>query len=104
MAEAAGACRVRSRAGRTALSRSRSFPTSGRGHLGTALECGPASMRGTPKTSRRVSASRSTGRYPGAEGKILALARDLPRLWHAPTTQAKDRKRLLRLLIKDITV
>src|SRR5258708_27591927 len=27
-----------------------------------------------------------------------------PRVWHAPTTQAKDRKRMLRLLIKDITV
>ena len=36
--------------------------------------------------------------------KVLALARDLPRLWHAPTTQPKDRKRMLRLLIKDITV
>ena len=36
--------------------------------------------------------------------KVLALARDLPRLWHAPSTQAKDRKRMLRLLIKDITV
>ena len=36
--------------------------------------------------------------------KVLALARDLPRVWHAPTTQPKDRKRMLRLLIKDITV
>src|SRR5438034_2595825 len=36
--------------------------------------------------------------------KVLALARDLPRLWRASTTQAKDRKRMLRLLIKDITV
>jgi DNA invertase Pin-like site-specific DNA recombinase len=36
--------------------------------------------------------------------KILALARDLPRLWRASTTEAKDRKRMLRLLIKDITV
>jgi hypothetical protein len=36
--------------------------------------------------------------------QILALARDLPRLWHSPSTQAKDRKRMLRLLIKDITV
>jgi DNA invertase Pin-like site-specific DNA recombinase len=41
---------------------------------------------------------------PEQKAKVLALARDLPRLWHAPTTQAKDRKRLLRLLIKDITV
>jgi hypothetical protein len=38
------------------------------------------------------------------KAKILALARDLPRLWRAPTTLAKDRKRILRLLIRDITV
>src|SRR6266550_7453207 len=28
----------------------------------------------------------------------------ITRPWHAPSTQAKDRKRMLRLLIKDITV
>ena len=38
------------------------------------------------------------------KAKVLALARDLPLLWHAPTTQSKDRKRMLRLLIKDVTV
>jgi DNA invertase Pin-like site-specific DNA recombinase len=38
------------------------------------------------------------------KAKVLALAQDLPRLWHAPTTEARDRKRILRLLIKDITV
>jgi hypothetical protein len=36
--------------------------------------------------------------------KVFTLAQDLPRLWNAPTTRAKDRKRMLRLLIKDITV
>jgi hypothetical protein len=41
---------------------------------------------------------------PEQREKVLALARDLPRLWHAASTQAKDRKRMLRLLIKDITV
>jgi hypothetical protein len=41
---------------------------------------------------------------PEQKAKVLALARDLPRVWHAPTTQGKDRKRMLRLLIKDITV
>jgi len=41
---------------------------------------------------------------PEQRAKVLALARDFPRLWHAPSTQAKDRKRMLRLLIKDITV
>jgi excisionase family DNA binding protein len=32
------------------------------------------------------------------------LAADLPALWHAPTTTAKDRKRLLRTLIADVTL
>jgi len=41
---------------------------------------------------------------PEQKAKVMALAKDLPRLWHAPTTQSKDRKRMLRLLIKDITV
>jgi hypothetical protein len=41
---------------------------------------------------------------PEQKAKVLALAKDLPQLWHAPSTQAKDRKRMLRLLIKDITV
>jgi len=41
---------------------------------------------------------------PEQKAKVLALARDLPRLWNAPSTRAKDRKRMLRLLIKDITV
>jgi DNA invertase Pin-like site-specific DNA recombinase len=36
--------------------------------------------------------------------KLLTLAKDFPRLWNAKTTKAKDRKRMLRLLIKDITV
>lgn len=35
---------------------------------------------------------------------ILALAQDFPRLWNAPSTSSKDHKRILRLLIKDITV
>ncbi|HVH72370.1 MAG TPA: recombinase family protein [Candidatus Dormibacteraeota bacterium] len=38
------------------------------------------------------------------KAKVLALARDFPRLWYAPSTHDKDRKRMLRLLIKDITV
>jgi DNA invertase Pin-like site-specific DNA recombinase len=36
--------------------------------------------------------------------EILALAEDFPRLWQAPTTSARDKKRMLRLLIKDVTV
>src|SRR5439155_19476817 len=35
---------------------------------------------------------------------LQTLAADLPRLWHAPTTSDKDRKRLLRTLISDVTL
>jgi len=36
--------------------------------------------------------------------QIMQLATDFPRLWNASTTAARDRKRMLRLLIKDITI
>jgi len=35
---------------------------------------------------------------------LLALATDFPRLWHDPRTQMKDKKRMLRLLIEDVTL
>jgi len=37
-------------------------------------------------------------------GELEALASDLPRLWAAPTTSDKDRKRLLRTLVADVTL
>jgi len=40
----------------------------------------------------------------GQKQQILQLAGNFPQLWTAPTTTARDRKRMLRLLIKDITV
>ena len=36
--------------------------------------------------------------------QVAAIARDFPRLWNAASTKAKDKKRLLRLLLKDATV
>ena len=36
--------------------------------------------------------------------EILQLGKEFPRLWRARTTSACDRKRILRLLIRDITV
>ncbi len=38
------------------------------------------------------------------KAQLMALAEDLPKLWKSQTTSAPDRKRMLRLLIKDITV
>jgi DNA invertase Pin-like site-specific DNA recombinase len=40
---------------------------------------------------------------PG-RAELEKLAADLPGLWHAPETSSKDRKRLLRTLIADVTV
>jgi DNA invertase Pin-like site-specific DNA recombinase len=39
-----------------------------------------------------------------ATDTLQAIAVDLPRLWHAETTSPRDRKRLLRTLIADITL
>jgi DNA invertase Pin-like site-specific DNA recombinase len=49
---------------------------------------------------------RQTMRAVTAEQKqqILRLAGDFPRLWAAASTTSRDRKRILRLLIHDITV
>jgi DNA invertase Pin-like site-specific DNA recombinase len=35
---------------------------------------------------------------------ILALAQDLPRLWRDPATEDRDRKRMIRLLVEDVTM
>src|ERR1700731_481455 len=36
--------------------------------------------------------------------QLESLATDFPRLWAAPTTSDKERKRLLRTLISDVTL
>ncbi len=41
---------------------------------------------------------------PQQKKKIIALAEDLPKFWSSPKTEPRDRKRIVRLLIKDITV
>jgi uncharacterized protein YndB with AHSA1/START domain len=35
---------------------------------------------------------------------LMSLCGDLPTLWRAPSTQTKDKKRIIRLLVKDITL
>jgi hypothetical protein len=39
-----------------------------------------------------------------ARTRILALATDFPRLWHDPNTPRRERKRLVRLLMEDVTL
>jgi DNA invertase Pin-like site-specific DNA recombinase len=36
--------------------------------------------------------------------QLMALATDFPRLWRDPRTQMKDKKRMLRLLVEDVTL
>jgi DNA invertase Pin-like site-specific DNA recombinase len=40
----------------------------------------------------------------GDRKQAFALARDLPRVWNAPTTTHAERKNLLRMLIRDVTL
>ncbi len=40
----------------------------------------------------------------GQRERIQSLAADIPRLWKSQSTLARDRKRILRLLLEDITV
>jgi DNA invertase Pin-like site-specific DNA recombinase len=39
-----------------------------------------------------------------ARERILALATDFPRLWHDPHTPDRERKRMVRLLLEDVTL
>jgi DNA invertase Pin-like site-specific DNA recombinase len=41
---------------------------------------------------------------PEQKAKVLALAKNFRRVWNAPSTKTKDKKRMLRLLIKDVTI
>ncbi|MHB1128417.1 MAG: recombinase family protein [Bacillota bacterium] len=48
--------------------------------------------------------TRSSLPSPAAQQEILALAGNIPSLWQAKSTANKDKKRLIRLLVEDITV
>lgn len=41
---------------------------------------------------------------PQQRERILALARDFPRLWQDPNTPDRERKRMVRLLLEDVTL
>jgi DNA invertase Pin-like site-specific DNA recombinase len=50
---------------------------------------------------RRADAAQITAEQ---KAKILALASDFPKLWQDPKTQDRDRKRMARLLLEDVTL
>jgi len=63
---------------------------------------GPRSLTEAQDEAKRQSAPAVLD--DAQRARILALATDLPRLWREPTTPYRERKRMVRLLVEDITV
>jgi hypothetical protein len=53
---------------------------------------------------RRTTPAGGTAMSDAARTRIHALAQDLPRVWQDPRTPMRERKRLLRLMIDDVTL
>jgi len=53
---------------------------------------------------RRATTTTAPALTEADRARIHALASDLPRVWHDPRTPMRERKRMLRLLIEDVTL
>ncbi|MGC2330445.1 MAG: recombinase family protein [Candidatus Acidiferrales bacterium] len=62
------------------------------------------SLAHTEEEYARMSKSQPSALTEDDRDRIHALASDLPRVWNDPRTPARDRKRMLRLLIEDVTL
>jgi len=65
-----------------------------------------AKLRALADAQDRLERQRETERGLDAEqrARILALATDFPRLWNDPRTPDRERKRMARLLLEDVTL
>ena len=66
-----------------------------------------AKLRALQEAQERCERERAADRAPltaEQRARVLALATDFPRLWRDPKTPARERKRMIRLLIEDITL
>ena len=63
-----------------------------------------AAARHAEEEYTRLSSTNGTDPTPEAREQIYALASDLPRVWNDPRTPARERKRMLRLLVEDVTL
>ena len=64
-------------------------------------------LRALAETQEEYERSRAADRCvanPQQRARILALATDFPRLWRDPKTPMRDRKRMVRLLVEDVTL
>jgi hypothetical protein len=66
-----------------------------------------AKLRALAEAQHDYQRQRTTDRLVVDEqerNRVLALAADFPTVWHAPTTPQRERKRMLALLIEDVTL
>jgi hypothetical protein len=66
-----------------------------------------AKLRALQEAQERCEREHAADRAPLTEAqraRVLALAVDFPRLWRNPKTPPRERKRLIRFLIDDVTV
>ena len=63
-----------------------------------------ARLAALTEAEQALEAARDTLPPLPSPAELEKLAADLPALWNAPTTSARDRKRLLRTLIADVTL
>src|SRR3954470_22384635 len=62
---------------------------------------GPPTGLQSPPLDRRSAGHPALWPSPREHQRILALAQDLPNLWHSATTTNVERKQLLGYLVKD---
>ena len=66
-----------------------------------------AKLRALQEAQERCDREQAADRAPltvEQRARVLALATDFPRLWRDPKTPPRERKRMIRLLIEDVTV
>jgi hypothetical protein len=66
-----------------------------------------AKLRALQDAQERCDRENAADRAPltaEQRARVLALATDFPRLWRDPKTPPRERKRMIRLLIEDVTV
>jgi DNA invertase Pin-like site-specific DNA recombinase len=66
-----------------------------------------AKLRALQQAQERCDREQAADRAPlttEQRARVLALVTDFPRLWRDPKTPARERKRMIRLLIEDVTV
>jgi DNA invertase Pin-like site-specific DNA recombinase len=66
-----------------------------------------AKLRALQDAQERCDRENAADRAPPTaeqRARVLALATDFPRLWRDPKTPPRERKRMIRLLIEDVTV